>query len=376
MRRLRGRLIGLVTIALAVAPGFGHAQRSRTEDRTRVPKTEVCVELLAEGGVAAGLAAQQWGRIFQQLGVPLRIRRPLLDDKPELKERQFGTIRRVTAVGRLQRTGRITFPDRSFTLRDRNLLKEWLRELQTYGAQGSPEGKPAFGLSPKQFQQVFQALTPQLEVDVHGRGLQDALTALPLPDAFPVHLSVAAKDLVRRTGDGRCSQHLKGLSLGTAFSALLNDFGLGFRPSRTPSGRIELRVEPLEEGHDHWPIGWELPEDVSRLELARDFFKLRLLEYRDEPLPDLLRTVSAASGIPILVDTHQLRKEGIALSRLRVEFPRRQASWSLLLRAATTPHKLTRRLRLDEAGRLLVWITSLRKSLKERQMKGIRHPGR
>ncbi|NOX55272.1 MAG: hypothetical protein GXP27_12710 [Planctomycetes bacterium] len=375
MRTLPGSLIGLATLAFALAPGLAHAQRSRTEDRARAPKTEVSVELLAEGGVAAGLAAQQWGRVFQQLGVPLRIRRPILDDEPEVKEQRFGTIRRVTAVGRLQQTGRITFPDRSFTLRDIDRLKEWLRELQTYGAQGSPEGKPAFGLSPKQFQQVFQALTPQLEVEVHGKGLQEALATLPLPDAFPIHLSVAAKELVRQTSDTRCSQHLKGLSLGTALAALLNDFGLGFRPSRTPSGDIELRVEPLEEGHDHWPVGWELPEDVSRLELARDFFKLRPLEYRDEPLPDLLRAVSAASGIPILVDTHQIRKEGIDLSRLRVRFPRRQASWSLLLRAATTPHKLTRRLRLDEAGRLLVWITSLRKSLKERRTKGIRRPG-
>ena len=374
MRTLPGWLFGLAMAALVAAPRQGLSQQTPRQS-DRVPQTELFVELLAEGGVAAGVAAQRWGQVFQELRVPLRIRRPILDDKPAMKETWFGSIRRVTAVGRLDRTGRIIFPDRSFTLSEIDRLKEWLRELQTYGAQGSPEGKPGFGLSPKQFKQVFVALTPALETEVQGHTLDEALTLLPLPDDFPLHLSVAAKELTQQDRDAKCSQRLEGLSLGTALAALLNDFGLGFRPWRTPAGSIELRVDPLAEGRDRWPVGWELSEDVSRLQLAREFFRLRVIEFHDKPLPEVFRLASSDSGLPIVVDTYSIRQEGIDLSGLRVEFPRRQASWSLVLRAATNPHKLTRRLRLDETGRPFVWITSLRKSLKDRQRQRMRRPG-
>ena len=41
---------------------------------------------------------------------------------------------------------------------------------------------------------------------------------------------------------------------------LLNEYGLGFRPVRTPSGKIEIAVFPLQKTTEVWPVGWQLKE--------------------------------------------------------------------------------------------------------------------
>ena len=65
--------------------------------------------------------------------------------------------------------GRIVLPDRTFTRGDGVNLQEWVEELRLYGAQGSPEGKPLWGLSEEQFKAVFTALSEPSPVDSDGK---------------------------------------------------------------------------------------------------------------------------------------------------------------------------------------------------------------
>ncbi len=329
-----------------------------------VPFTEVYVELLARGSAAASVAARQWADVFQQLNVPVRIRPPILDDKPEVKEQRFGRIRRVTAIGELDRTGKITFPDHTFTLQEVDRLTEWIRELRTYGALGSPEGKPLFGLSRAQFHDLLLALSERVEAAPAGKPLREALAALPLPKTYPLRFSVSAERWLEQHGEGESSQPVEGLAVGTALAAVLNEFGLGFRPWRTPAGAVELRVEPLDEEHDHWPVGWDVPPETPRLKLSRELFRLRPVQLQDVPLTELLQRISTQADVPILLDRHRIEKEGLDLDQIRVTVAGRQMTWSSLLRTATVPHKLNRVFRLDETGRLLVWVTTLQHTLR------------
>src|SRR5262249_38207384 len=103
-------------------------------------RTVVEIELLQtdNGGT---LYAHQWQKILlpMELG-DFKVRHPTQGEKPELKERQSGLTRYVTAIGILDRTGQISFPDRTFTTSDTAKLKEWINELKTYGVLGTPSG--------------------------------------------------------------------------------------------------------------------------------------------------------------------------------------------------------------------------------------------
>ena len=104
--------------------------------RPKIKETDVRFELIREPGTD-GVAAQRWGRLFQKLGITLRIRNPLINDKGEIKESMLGRIRQVKAIGVLRADGTIAFPGRSYSTGDAGRLKEWIDELKTYGAQGA-----------------------------------------------------------------------------------------------------------------------------------------------------------------------------------------------------------------------------------------------
>ena len=97
----------------------------------------------------------------------------------------------MTAVGRLDRSGRLTFADRVFEPGERRKLKAWVDDLKTYGAQGSPEGKPLWGLTEEQFSAVYESVTAVTQTDDRGQPLEDAVRDLPIPAEYPLRWSDA-----------------------------------------------------------------------------------------------------------------------------------------------------------------------------------------
>ena len=350
-------LLLLLSLALP-ATGFAQSGAAGTR-RTPAPgKTIVSVEILTAKRVT-GIQLQPWQQVFQSLGVNVRVRQPLLDDKPEIKETPLGTLRQVKAIGRLERDGSLLFPGRAFRPSDGAKLKEWIRELRTYGAQGAPEGQPLWGLNEQQFASLYRSLAAKLDDKYHGLEFSRAVAQLPLPDKFSLRISTAARDWLKQEYETvpPVRQYLKGMSLGTGLAVLLNDYGLGFRPLRTPDGSIEIAVDPLKVTTDVWPIGWDLK--LGRAQTAPALFQLIPIALDDVRLVDVLDAVAVKTEVPVLTDHYRIEGHGIPLDTLRVSYPQRKSSWSQLLRAVTNPHRLTRRLRIDELGHPFVWITTL-----------------
>lgn len=361
-----GRLGIVCVVALwgSAIPAAAQLQLSSDRSKAQPPKisrTELQFELLTAGRGNTALAAQEWGRIFQGLGVPLRIRPAILDDKPEIDEQRLGTIRRVVVIGVLTSDSRIAFPGgHRFSQAETAQLAEWIRELKTYGAQGAPEGKPAFGLNETQFSEVYAALSQPVANEVRDLELEAAMAKLELPKKYPLRFTTTAEDQLRNGPDRfPVRETLKGFSKGTALAALLNEYGLGFRPLRTPSGSIEIVVHSFAETDDRWPVGWPPDPEKPRLQIAPNLFKIVPVELEEVPLQDVLDAVSKAADIPILIDYHRLETKGVDLRKLKVSYPARKTMWSLLLKSVTTPNLLTRELLVDEAGRGFVWVTTL-----------------
>lgn len=360
---------------LASAPGLLAAEpplrkpvrtaRVPEDSFAKAPETEVILELLTGAGAAAE-HAQQWGQQLQKLNVTFQSRQGVSTDKPHVKEQKLGRLRRVTVVALLDRNGKIVCEDRSFTLAQAQQLAEWVSELKAYGAQGAPQGKPMFGLDESQFKTLIQGLSPAVEAETIGLRFDAALSKLPLPSRHPVRLTPEGKRAIAAIDSNQTlQQSVKGLSVGTGLAVVLSEFGLAFKPLRTPEGSIELSIFPREDDSELWPIGWPLDPNRPQGQIAPALFKMVPVELNDVPLTEVLTAASTASEVPILLDYFPIDQQEIDVSELKVNVPARKTTWGLLLKQITFNHKLGRRIATDEAGRPLVLITTLKDSLKE-----------
>ncbi|MGZ0170635.1 MAG: hypothetical protein ACKVHE_13850 [Planctomycetales bacterium] len=322
---------------------------------TKRQQTQVSFELLVVERVPP-LAAQRWGEIFRRAGASVRIRQALSTDRAEISETKRGSLRIVKATGLLKRDGSIIFENRRFRQSQTAPLAEWIRELKTYGAQGSDEGKPGFGLSRAQFERVFQSLAARVTRDPAGLPLSEALATVGLPASLPLRMTPAAQAQLKRDVTRRpAPEGLGGLSRGAVIAILLNEAGLGFRPGRTPEGSIELRVDPLAEATAAWPIGWPLEKPpISKMP---KFVEIVPVEFNDVALADVIHAISVQTKIPILTDHRRAFEASIRLSDMKVNQEYRKMTWSGLLDRVTFP-KLMRELLQDEAGTPFVFVTT------------------
>jgi len=318
-------------------------------------KTTVTVTLLMEDNSAA-LFAQQWGQTFRDLGISIRTRRSVLDDKPAIEQDLRGTLREVRLTGTLSGNGEIQFPGHRFTRGDLGRLTEWLNELKTFGAQGSPDSKPLWGLSNEQFKTVFDALAEESPASVQGLTLKAALDKLDFPDSLPIRFDVdAQKRLAEASPELTIKADLEKLAKGTALAIALKQYGLAFYPLRTPAGSLELLVTPWEGTDSPWPIGWDLK--LSRQKTAPRYFELIPVELNNVPLRDVLMAASKASGIPMIADEYAIDKKGVDLDQIKVTVAKKRTTWGILIRNAIGRDGLTRKLVIDERGQAFIWIT-------------------
>tara|TARA_R110002072_G_scaffold302603_1_gene486625 strand:+ start:77656 stop:78765 length:1110 start_codon:yes stop_codon:yes gene_type:complete len=325
------------------------------ESPSRKQQTQVSFELLMVDRVPP-LAAQQWGEIFRRAGASVRIRQALSSDRTEISETTRGSLRQVKATGMLERDGSIVFENRRFRQSQTGPLAEWIRELKTYGAQGNDEGKPGFGLTPAQFDLVFQTLAARVVRDPAGLELSEALAVVGLPSSLPLRMTPAALEHLKKIKHARpAGDGLAGLSRGTVIAILLNDTGLGFRPGRTPEGSLELRISPVSKESAAWPIGWPLQRPP--ISSMPKFVEIVPVEFSDVKLTDVIHAISVQTELPILIDHRRAIEANVRIDELKVNQEFRKMTWSGLLDRVTFPD-LMRELLQDEAGTPFVFVTT------------------
>jgi hypothetical protein len=323
--------------------------------------TRVTIEIFT-GKEGVGAQAQEWESVFERAGLLVRIHPAFSGDKISIREKQLGKLREVFVVGKLERNGTLVFPGRKFARSESAAFEQWLRELKTYGAQGSPSGKALWGLNHDQFDALFRALAAPVEQEVATLGFDEAIHALELPDRYPFRLSLSAEKRLAASGAKQrpARLQLRGFAHGTALAMFLSQFGLGFRPNRTPSGKLELVCIPDDVEQQIWPIGWEAPEGTYPAAIAPKLFQQTQVELKDQKLIDVLEAIAEKTGIPIRVDFAPIEARRLDLDSLLVSASGQHMAWYQLLTKITSPSYLTAKIRTDEAKKPFVWVTSLK----------------
>ncbi|MCA9074872.1 MAG: hypothetical protein KDA93_07560 [Planctomycetaceae bacterium] len=357
---VRACALSVPTVDAQTRPLTGRTVLSDSTSVASTPaasKTTVEFEIVTEGTLGIDPRSRDWAEIIQDQGASVRIRQPLFNDELGVTEKTRGTLRWVKVIAALDEKGCIVLPDQKFSPGENVELQEWIGELKLYGAQGSPEGKPLWGLSEEQFKTVFAALSEPVPVNSDGTTADAAIEQMQLPAAYSVRYhSTAAAHLSKLPTIYPVRQRLAGLSKGTSLAIVLADYGLSFRPLRTPTNEIELVVQPLAEISDPWPVGWELEENIRRNELAPTLFKMVPVEFSKVPVADVLAEIARVSQVPIAVDHYAAEQKEIDLSQLTLSYPSRNAAWITVINSAAVRHRMKQELRVDEQGKPFVRV--------------------
>jgi len=320
-------------------------------------KTSVEFQILS-GNPSIALDSHRWVEALQKHGVTVRVRTPKAGDELGVTERVQGTLRWVVATGEITERGVLRFPQRSLRLSDTVQVKEWIDELKLYGAQGAPEGKPLWGLTYPQFDKVFAALSMPVENPIQGLPLDAALQQLQLPKEMPLRYhSSAIKLLDEQPAAGPVRPEVQGVANGTALAAVLANYGLGYRPLRTPAGSLELVIEPLANLKQPWPIGWETGKEFSRGKSAPELFKMAQVGFDEVPLEKILAAVADVAQIPVVINYYSAGQRGIDLAT-PVSYPKKRAAYMMVLSSVVRTTRMKQEFRIDERGAPFIYVTA------------------
>ena len=321
------------------------------------------LELATENGAPPSIA-QQWLQALKDAPLgSLRIRSLRGDEQPETREAGAG---RIQVLGVITASGTLIVPGGRFTLADHRRFQAWLEKVRAgerpAGPAGSPnsrmdaDGKPIpYGLTVDQLVKLYQALEPPIAFETKGRRPADVarsireLVAIDMPAAPGVREAFARDETVL--------DDLRGVSAGTALAAVCRPLGVAITP-RVEGNVVKLGLSLARgQGPDAaWPVGW--PPNKPLGELAPSLLKFLDVEIADTPFAEVIDALQPRLKLPVLYDHNGLARHEINPATAVVKIDKGKTFYSKVLDRATSQAKLRWELRIDEAGRPLIWIAS------------------
>jgi hypothetical protein len=320
-------------------------------------KARVSLELVTEKGLPV-TGTQQWYQVLTDVGVTnLRIRSANGGDETGIEKHGTKEAPSYQVVGIVKADNTLYLPGGKFTTRDAARLKKWLADLSDLGSEGVTQPKSAFGMTPSQILDVNDDLKKPVAVATKDMPAAQAMEKIAAGLKHGFEIDAAARQALAGT---KVEEDLIGLSSGTAVAVILRPAGLVLSPERPAGGTIQYRVSKPAAGRESWPIGWKL-EDSDRKVLPK-LFEMINVEIDETPVSDAVAALESRLKIPFLWDHNALALHGIDPAKVEAKLPAKKLSYSLILQRVLSQAKLKKELRVDEAGRPFLWITTIKPS--------------
>jgi hypothetical protein len=313
----------------------------------------VDLELATEGGLQI-TAPQRWLQLFTNLGIEnVRIRSAGPGDEPKATNRGSDARPRYHVVGILTAHEVLLLPGGTFRATDRTKLRDYFDRLAAEGSEALTAPRGRFGFTERQLLALHAELAQPLDSPTAGEQPADILAKLQPKLGMSLVVDDTAQAAIH-AGEP-FPDDLRGLTIGTGLAIVLRNYGLAIFPEQPRGEPVRLRIAPLDENSDAWPIGWDPERPPS--EVAPVLMESLNVEIANYTLRETLDAIGPRVKIPLLVDHHALAKHGIDLNQVQVKIPQTRTFYKRILDRALAKAHLAGQLRIDEAGTPLLWIT-------------------
>ncbi len=351
-------LIGPRTTAvLAQATIDNGTAALRSPARSTAIRRTLSLEILIQSAPTYRVRAQEWGRILQELGHAPRFREAVPGEKIRVEEQLQDGRNLVLVVGGMNPDGSLKFASRVFSIADRADLGKYLTELKDHGTGGAPAGNPRWGLTEAQFQEFAKLMSTPLENPVLLSTAGGTVRSLGIPEEISLGFTDEAfqVSLQKRPESAPESLELTGISRGTALAIVLAQYGLGYRPLLTRSGRLAIEIEVGDESSNLWPVGWKTAESTA--DVLPTWLKSIPFDVEDADVASLVQAVAEKLAIPLYEGSNALSQEQRDLAELTYSRNGRLSPFGML-RELGGKFELGFDVRADEAGKLFLWTTT------------------
>lgn len=333
-----------LTLSLLAAPCVKAAER-------------VELELITEPGFPVN-GAQRW--LASLKDVPfnsVRIRSPKPGDQVEVRQRVGAGSRTYQVIGLLSERSTLVLPGGEFRMGDTSGLRSWLSKIQEGGETRLQETAGPFGLTPTQLVQVHETLRAPVAFSTQGQPSYDVLKRI----AGSLNLSFLAETEARQmmAGPEKVADELQGLSAGTVLAAILRPLGLVMAPQKQADGAIKLWITDVRGAAESWPVGW--PSQKSPRETAPQLLDFLNVEIEKTPLANALTAIQTRLALPLLFDHNSLARHQIDPAQIKVSLPAGRTYYQGALDRLLNQAQLKSELRVDEAEKPFLWISTLKK---------------
>jgi hypothetical protein len=296
--------------------------------------------------------ARAWSETLSRAGFSSVRIKSAAHESPSVQTTGGAAAPSYRVVGILTTGNQLLLPKGRFNLSDRGQIEAWLRKLRDGGEDAINIKPVAFGLLPKQLVAVHEALAVPVQASTLGRPPREVAKTI----ADRLSLNVITDDTGQRAlaTEEPVADELQGLSSGTALAAILRPLGLVMYPEKSGAD-IRLRIVPTGAAKEHWPVGW--PTKGNANDTLPELFKLLKVEINNIPLSQALTAIGGRIQAPLLLDHNALARGEIDLGT-KVTIPATNTFYAHALDRLLFQAKLKYDLRLDEADKPFLWITT------------------
>jgi hypothetical protein len=316
------------------------------------------VEVLIQSQPSYRINAQEWGRVFQQLGYSVKFREPRGGESPRIEDQDRDDILSTRVVAAMTAEGSIRIGTQKFDTETTQPLIQALEEIRKHGANGPPDSSPTWGLTDDQFKEVVQLLATPVENPVELQSSVLAIESIGLPASMKMKFTDAAREQTqgKRTSSALEKIELQGFTKGSAIAIVLSQYGLGFRPRYIAPGRFDIEIDRGDESSNMWPVGWKPEQSFS--EILPAYFRAIPLDVEDVNINALVGAISEKIVVPHFSSAHALKVKGLDIEALKYTRKNDRISPARLLTAIGDKMHLGFDIRVDEAGKMFLWITT------------------
>jgi hypothetical protein len=315
----------------------------------------VSLEVLTQPGLPL-TASQQWYKVLTDLGISgLQIRSANARDEAAVTEHGTKAAPQYHVTGILSSDNVLYLPGGKFGPKDTAALRKWLTTLRDLGPEGLAQPPAAFGLLASQLAAATADLKRPLTTATKGASAATVVSDLAGRLQHPLVMDAAARSALAEVA---VAEELRGLSAGTALAIALRPAGLVLVPQRAGRGALEYRIAPSERGGESWPIGWKPKKRPA--EVLPALFEFLNVEITGIPVSEALVALEGRLKVPLVFDRNALALHGVDPAKVPAEVPSGRMSYSQTLRRVLSQARLKYDLRVDEAEKPFLWITTVK----------------